>query len=48
MGGIYEVRRRDGLRCLDIRTKFHKEWFEHSEVKGEGHRQHGDHISLLL
>jgi hypothetical protein len=23
MGGIYEVRRSDGLRCHDIHTKFH-------------------------
>jgi hypothetical protein len=25
MGGIYEVRRWDGLRCHHIRTKFHKD-----------------------
>jgi hypothetical protein len=24
MGGIYEVHRRDGLSCYDIRTKFTK------------------------
>jgi hypothetical protein len=29
MGGIYEVRRWDGLRCNGIRTKFHKDWFSH-------------------
>jgi hypothetical protein len=26
MGGVYEARRSDGLRCYDIRTKFHKDW----------------------
>jgi hypothetical protein len=39
MGGIYEVRRSDELSCLDIHTKFHKDWFRHSEVdKGGIHR----------
>jgi hypothetical protein len=40
----------DGLRCRDIRTKFHKDWFRRSKVnKGDTqtHRQHGDRISLL-
>jgi hypothetical protein len=32
MGGIYEIRRWDGLRCHDINTKFHKDWFTHSKV----------------
>jgi hypothetical protein len=32
MGEIYEVRRWDGLRCHDIHTKFHKDWFSHSKV----------------
>jgi hypothetical protein len=32
MGGIYEVRRGDGLRWHDIHTKFHKDWFRHSKV----------------
>jgi hypothetical protein len=40
MGWIYEVRRFDELRCHDIHTKFHKDWFSH--------RQHGDSVSLLL
>jgi hypothetical protein len=31
MGKIYEVRRWDGLRYHDIRTKFHKDRFRHSE-----------------
>jgi hypothetical protein len=35
-------------------TKFHKDWFSHSEVNGRGdkrtqkYRQHGEFISLLL
>jgi hypothetical protein len=37
MGGIYEVRRRDGLRCYDIHIKFHNVWFRRSEVDGEGY-----------
>jgi hypothetical protein len=32
MGGIYELRHCDGLRCHDINAKFHKDWFRHSEV----------------
>jgi hypothetical protein len=50
MGGIYEVRRWNGLRCHDILIKFHKDWFRHSkdDVEGFRHRQHGDLISLLL
>jgi hypothetical protein len=31
MGGIYEVCHWDGLRCHDIHTKFHKDWFRHSK-----------------
>jgi hypothetical protein len=37
--------------CRDIRTKFHKDCFRHSQVnKGDTqtHRQQGDLISLLL
>jgi hypothetical protein len=30
IGGIYEVRHWDGLRCHDIHTKFHKDWLRHS------------------
>jgi hypothetical protein len=51
MGGIYEVHRWDELRCHDIYTKFHNDWFRHSNVdRGESrtHRQHGDLISILL
>jgi hypothetical protein len=51
MGEIYEVCCWDGLRCHDIHTKFHKDWFSHSEVdRGDSqtHKQHGDIISLLL
>jgi hypothetical protein len=32
MGGIYEVRCKDGLMCHDIHTKFLKHWFIHSKV----------------
>jgi hypothetical protein len=32
MGGFYEVHHWDGLRCHDIHTKFHKDWFRHSKV----------------
>jgi hypothetical protein len=46
MTGIYELRRSDGLRCHDVSTIFHKDWFSHSEV--DGVTQHGDYISLLL
>jgi hypothetical protein len=36
IGGIYEVRRWDGLRCHDLYTKFHKDSFSHSKVdKGD-------------
>jgi hypothetical protein len=51
MGGIYEVRRLDGLGCHDTHTKFHKDWFRHSEANKwdlETHGQHSDPISLLL
>jgi hypothetical protein len=37
MGGIYEVRRLDGLRCHDIHTKFDKDWFRHSKVNMGGY-----------
>jgi hypothetical protein len=45
MGGIYEIRHSEELRCHDTHTKFHKDWFRHSKVRD---RQHGHHISLLL
>jgi hypothetical protein len=32
MGGIYEARRWDWLRCRNVDTKFHKDWFRHSKV----------------
>jgi hypothetical protein len=37
-GGIYEVRRYDGLGCLDVYTKFYKDCFSHSKVNGGLHR----------
>jgi hypothetical protein len=39
MGGIYEVLRWDELRCHDIHTEFHKDWFRHSKVDMGIHRQ---------
>jgi hypothetical protein len=30
--GFFHLGRWNGLRCRDIRTKFHKYWFRHSEV----------------
>jgi hypothetical protein len=53
MGGIYEVRRCDRLRCHNVHTKFHTDWFAYSKVYGGGgdaqtYTQHGDCISLLL
>jgi hypothetical protein len=32
MGGIYEVRRLDGLGCRNTHTEFYKDWFRHSKV----------------
>jgi hypothetical protein len=40
MGRIYEVRRSDGLRCHDIHTKCHKDWFRHSKVNREDSQTH--------
>jgi hypothetical protein len=34
MGRMYEVRRRDGLRCHDFHINFHKDLFRHSKVIG--------------
>jgi hypothetical protein len=51
MGEIYEVRRRDGFRCLNVHNKFHKYWFKYSKVdtgNTQTYSQHGDLISLLL
>jgi hypothetical protein len=50
MGGIYEVCRWNRLRCHDMHTEFHKDWYRHSKVNwgdSQTHRQHGDRISLL-
>jgi hypothetical protein len=30
MGMMYEIHRSDNLRCHDIHTKFHEDWFGHS------------------
>jgi hypothetical protein len=48
VGGIYDGRFWDGLRCHDTHTKFHKDWLRHSEVDTQAHRQHGECISLVL
>jgi hypothetical protein len=32
MGGVYEVRHWDGLKCYNIHTKFYKYWFSHLKV----------------
>jgi hypothetical protein len=49
MGGIYEVRRREGLRCHDIHTKFHGVSGNQKLIGGGyTHKQHGDRISLLF
>jgi hypothetical protein len=45
VGGIYEVHRWDGLRCHDIHTKFHKDWFRHPNLivgDSQTYRQHCD------
>jgi hypothetical protein len=33
MGGIYEVRRSDRLRCHETHTKFYADWFRHTETQ---------------
>jgi hypothetical protein len=38
MGGLYEGRRRDGLRCHDIHAEFHEDWFRHSKVDKRIHK----------
>jgi hypothetical protein len=38
MREIYELHHRDGVRCHDIHTKFHKDFFRHSKVdRGDTH-----------
>jgi hypothetical protein len=49
MGGTYEVRHWDGLRCHGIHTKFYRDWFLHSivyrkELTDTQTAQHGDLI----
>jgi hypothetical protein len=49
MGGIYGVRRWDGLRYRDMHTKSHKGWFSRLELDREDtqtHSQHEDGTSL--
>jgi hypothetical protein len=33
---IYELRRCDWVRCLDVRTKFHKDWLGIHKLIREG------------
>jgi hypothetical protein len=47
MGGIYEVRRSDGLSCHDIHNKLKVDGGGGGYKDTEIHRQHGDRISLL-
>jgi hypothetical protein len=35
---VYEISSWDGLRCHNIQTKFHEDWFRHSEINGGIHR----------
>jgi hypothetical protein len=50
----FAIRRGDGLRFHELRTKFRKHWFRHSKVDGGGgggsqtHKQHGDFTSLIF
>jgi hypothetical protein len=46
IGGISEVRRGDWLSSHDIHTKFHKDWFRHSEVDWEHTHRHTDRIEI--
>jgi hypothetical protein len=51
MGEIYEVRRRDGLKCHDIYiyiyiyTKFQKDWLRHLKVN-RGTYRHTDRMEI--
>jgi hypothetical protein len=48
MGGIYEVCSWDGIRWHDIHTKFHNDWFSHSEVDRGIHRYTAGGLTSLL
>jgi hypothetical protein len=49
MGGIYEERRWDGLRCHDTHTKCLKISLAIEKlIDAQTRRQHGDRISLFL
>jgi hypothetical protein len=45
MGAIYEVHHSDGLRCHDIHTKSHKDWFRHSKVNRQDSQTHREHVN---
>jgi hypothetical protein len=44
MGGIYEVRRWDWIRC--IYTEFHEDWFRHSEADRRGIHRDTDRMEM--
>jgi hypothetical protein len=53
MGENYEIRRKDGCKCHNIRvhSKFHKYWFRYIARYSQTHRQrddHEDYTRLLL
>jgi hypothetical protein len=36
MGGVFEARSLDERQCYDVHTKFHEDWYRHSELIGGG------------
>jgi hypothetical protein len=46
MIGIYDVRHWEGLRCRDMHTNFHKDWFRHSKVNRGGTHRHTDNTEI--
>jgi hypothetical protein len=46
MEGIFYLRRWDGLRCRDIRTKSHKDWFRRSKVNRGETQTHTDSMVI--
>jgi hypothetical protein len=46
MGGIYEVRRPDGLRCTYVHTEFHNDLFSHSKFNKGGICKHKDSVVI--
>jgi hypothetical protein len=48
VGGIYEVHGWDGLRCRNIHTKFHKDWFRHLNIDGDTQTARWSHKPTLF